>query len=343
MKRRPFLKIAGLTAGQCAVGLKSSFGSESSEAYPTRILGRTGEKVSIVGLPGLSLMHDEQEKCNRTMKKAQEQGINFFDNAPAYGKDGDCEKKMGIGMKGIDRDKVFLACKTKMRDKEGARMELERSLKRLNTDHFDLYQMHYLRKDEEVEQAFGPNGVMETMFKAQKEGKIRFIGFSSHTTKSALKALQQFNFDTVMFPINFIENHIFGFGSEVTQLAKEKGTAVLAMKTMCGGLWPEGVERTRKWWYRPLEDQETINMAVRYSLSQPSVAVAIPPGFIDLFKKAVIAGRAYKPITEEESKQLTTIASSSLSVFKRQQIAHAGPLPSCEADDYYKYCPCAHA
>jgi len=141
MKRRTFLKgIGGIATG---LTVQSVLGAEQSHTknkdvkvagLPRRILGRTGEKVSIVGFPGLALSHYDQERCNTGLHKAFEQGVNYFDVAPAYGKDGDCEKKMGIGLQGIDRSRIFLACKTRMRDKDGARQELERSLRRLKTD-----------------------------------------------------------------------------------------------------------------------------------------------------------------------------------------------------------------
>ena len=226
---------------------------------------------------------------------------------------------MGVGLQGIDRRRIFLACKTKMRDKKGAREELERSLKRLKTDHFDLYQMHHIRTPEEVRQALGPGGAIETFLKAKEEGKVRFFGFSAHTTKGALEAMRGFRFDTVMFPINFIEFFQLRFGGAVMDLAREQGVAVVAIKAMCGGTWPQGVERSRRWWYRPLEEDEKIRMAVRFTLSQPGVVAGFPPGFLDLAEKAVEAGRSYRPITEAELAQLREISSTCGSVFRREE------------------------
>ncbi len=325
MKRRPFLKLSSGLAGAAAMGAlpKSVWGEGDGivtrvNGVPYRVLGRTGEKVSVVGYPSLGLIHEEQDACNQSVHGAVDKGVNFFDTAPAYG-NGDAEIKLGQALVGIDRSQYFLACKTKMRDKEGSRLELERSLQRLKTDHFDLYQMHHLRTTDEVKQAFGPNGAMETFFKAKEEGKVRYLGFSAHTTKSALLALQNYGFDTVMFPINFIENFTFGFGDEVMDLAAEKGSAVLAIKPMCGGYWPKDVKKTRNWWYRPLEDQDTITMAMRYALSQPGVVVGIPPAFVELFDKAVVAAKNFQPVSDNELKTLKTIASQSLVVFEERQ------------------------
>ena len=331
MKRRSFLKVAAKVTGASVVGVRlagcapqhaSRTEDEKVAGMPRRTVGRTGEKVSIVGFPGLALVHYDQDRCTAGIHDAFERGVNYFDVAPAYG-DGDCEVKMGIGLQGIDRDKIFLACKTKMRDKEGARKELERSLKRLKTDHFDLYQMHHIRRPEEVKQALGPNGAIETFLKAKEEGKVRHLGFSAHTTKGALAALNGFRFDTVMFPITFAEYFLMGFGKPVLALAKEQGAAVFGMKTLCAGAWPEGAERTRKWWYRALEDQDEISMALRFTLSDKCVAAGIPPSFLDLLDRTIIAGHSYRPIAEPEIHKLQEMAKTCESLFRREEDAVA--------------------
>ncbi len=337
MKRRSFLKIAGGVATGCAIGAQpviaaekpaSAQNQEKVNGLPRRLLGRTGEKISVVGFPGLALSNYDQEQCNAGIRNAFERGVNYFDVAPAYGKDGDCEKKMGIGLQGLDRSKIFLACKTKMRDKEGALTELDRSLERLKTDHFDLYQLHHIRTPEEVKKALGPGGAMETILKAKEQGKVRYIGFSAHTTKGALEALNGFNFDTVLFPINFVEFYKIGFGKAVLELAAEKGAGVLGMKALSMGPWPEGVERTRKWWYRATETQEEANAAVRFTLSQKGVAAGIPPSFLDLLDKAIEAGRSYRRITDAEVQKLQETAQTCLSLFEREekQVARGEPF-----------------
>lgn len=335
MKRRSFLKVAGSVAGGCLVGARASLGAAGAGSrgkddkvagLPRRVLGRTGQKVSIVGFPGLALVHYEQVRCTAGIHDAFERGVNYFDVAPAYGR-GDAEIKMGIGLQGIDRSRIFLACKTKMRDKEGARRELETSLKRLKTDHFDLYQMHHIVTPDQVKQALGPGGAIETFLEAKEEGKVRYFGFSAHTTKGALEAMNGFRFDTVMFPINFIEYFQMGFGKPILELAKEQGASVLAIKPMCGGSWAEGAERTRRNWYRPLEDQREIDLALRFTLSQKPVAAGIPPGFLDLLDKAIPVGQSYRPITKAETHKLRELAKTRLSLFRKQEEAVASSRP----------------
>lgn len=348
MKRRSFLKIAGGVASGCALGANPAIAGDSEKVVglPRRVLGRTGEKVSVVGFPGLALRHYEQDECNKGIVNAFEQGLNYYDVAPAYGKDGECEIKMGIGLQALDRDKIFLACKTKLRDKEGARMELERSLKRLKTDHFDLYQLHAIFTPEEVQKALGPGGAMETVLKAKKEGKIRHIGFSAHTTKGALAAMNGFRFDTVMFPINFVEYYRIGFGKPVLDLAAEQGAGVLAIKALSKGPWPKGMERTRKWWYRATESQQEANAAMRFVLSQKQVAAGIPPSFLDLLDKAIEGGRTFRPITEAETNKLKKTAETCLSLFRddeervaRGEALHGPVYP----DSLHGCCPYVHA
>ncbi len=295
MKRRTFLKTVGGVTGGLALGADALLSAETPPSSPAvetvaglprRLLGRTGQKLSTVGFPGLALAQYDQKRCDEGIRKAFEQGVNYFDVAPAYG---EAQTKLGIGLTGLDRSRYFLACKTKKRDKEGARQELEQSLKLLKTDHFDLYQLHHLVKPEDVKRALGPGGAIETLLKAKEEGKVKFFGFSAHTTKAALEALRGFAFDTVMFPINFVEFYLRGFGKEVLALAAERGAAVLAIKPMSRGPWPEGEERTRKWWYRSVEEENEVNLAMRFTLSQPGVVAGIPPSFLDLLDKAIRA------------------------------------------------------
>ena len=340
MKRRTFLKAVGGSAVGSQAVLSAANAKDTvvdGVGVPQRLLGKSGKKVSIVCFPGLALVHHEQPECTEGLHKAIDQGITHFDVAPAYG-NGVCEERMGVGMQGIPRDKYFLSCKTKMRDAEGAKKELERSLTRLKTDHFDLYQLHCLYEPDDVKQAFGPGGAMETIFKAREEGKIGLIGFSAHTTRAALAALDQYRFDTVMFPINFVEIFTIGFGDAVLKRAAELDIPVLAIKAMSRGLWPDGVERTRKWWYRSVETEKEVSMAIRYALSQSTVKTIVPPSWLDLVDKAVIAARDYSPITEGEVEELRTIASDCRSVFQKREEEVSG----MRHDQFYADCPHDH-
>jgi predicted aldo/keto reductase-like oxidoreductase len=322
MKRRTFLKTVGGAAGVAALGVPELLWAdeplEKVEGLPRRKLGRTPEKISVVGVPGLALSHYPQEKCTAGLHSAFERGVNYFDVAPAYGQ-GKCEERMGIGMQGLDRSKYFLACKTKKRDKEGCLKELEESLRLLKTDHFDLYQLHHLVRPSEVEQALGPNGAMEAILKAKEQGKIKYIGYSAHTTKAAIKVMNEFNFDTVMFPINFVEYYTRDFGKDVLALAAKQGAAVLSIKPMSYGTWPKDMQKTREWWYRSVEEPGDVELAMRFALSHKPVVSGIPPSFLDLLDKAIEAAKKYKPLDAEATAKLKEMAANQGSIFIREE------------------------
>jgi predicted aldo/keto reductase-like oxidoreductase len=337
MKRRTFLKTVGGVAGGLALGYRPLFADPDDPArrlwpdpsgLPRRELGRTGQKISIVGFPGLSLTHESQETSTAALRRAFESGVNYFDVAPAYG-NGDAEIKMGIGLAaGVDRSKIFLSCKTTGRSAERARRDLETSLQRLKTDHFDLYQMHSMSSLREVQEVLAPGGALEAFLKARDEGKVKWLGFSAHSPEAALALLQGYRFDTVMYPVNFIEHFIGDFSQQVLAAAQERGAGVIAIKPMAGGSWPRGMERTRPIWYRPLEDPQLIDLALRFSLSRTPVVTGLPPSFVALFEKAVASAKQYRPATDAELAELKTAAAKFIPIFaKNGRGAAAIPHP----------------
>jgi aryl-alcohol dehydrogenase-like predicted oxidoreductase len=309
---------------------------EIKRGLPRRTLGRTGVNLSVVGFPGLSLTHCDQEKGTAALQNAFQRGVNYFDVAPNYG-NGDAEIKMGVGLQAMDRSKYFLACKTHKRDKAGAQMELERSLQRLKTDHFDLYQLHHLVRPDEVKQVFGPDGAMEVVLKAREEGKVKYIGFSAHTTKAALEAMKTFKFDTVMFPINFVEFYTRGFGKEVLALANEQGAGVLAIKPLSWGTWPKGAQKNRDWWYSSVEDPSEVELAMRFSLSQKGVVAAIPTSFVDLLDKTITAAASFRELDSPAVAKLQEMAANRESIFLNEEKQVAMNLPHSKHD--FPECP----
>jgi predicted aldo/keto reductase-like oxidoreductase len=189
-----------------------------------------------------------------------------------------------------------------------------------------------------VQQALGPGGAMETILKAKEAGKIKYIGFSAHTTKGALEALKGFKFDTAMFPINFVEYYTRGFGKEVLDLAQTQGAAVLAIKPLSLGAWARGPEGARKWWYRCTETQEEANLALRWTLSQKGVVAGVPPSYLDLLDLSIEAAKVFSPITEAEQEKLKAMAAGVGSLFKaeeeRAESASVWPEAGCPASLY---------
>jgi len=326
MKRRAFVRMAAGAAGAGLAVIErllADFRSDGAIAsrvagLPRRVLGRTGREISIVGFPGLALSHETQESSNAAVRQAFDRGVNYFDVAPAYGKNGECEIKLGEALRQLDRSRIFLSCKTKVRDREGSRAELERSLQRLHTDHFDLYQLHHLVTPDDVRRAFGPSGAMESLLAAKKDGKVRWLGFPAHSTKAALAALEAHPFDTVMFPISFAEYYLRDFGRDVLDAAERRGAAVLAIKPMCMGAWPKDAQRARRWWYRTTETQEEVSLAMRFSLSLKGVVAGIPPSFVELLDRAITAGAAYEPATTADRDRLRELAKSCITLFLRE-------------------------
>jgi len=292
-----------------------SLGPIPEQPLPRRPLGRTGEKLSIIGLGGLVLADESQDAADALVREAIDQGVNYFDVAPSYG---NAQDRMGPALKPY-RKNVFLACKTLKRDKTGAAEELHQSLRKLQTDRFDLYQLHALSKTEEVEQVFAPDGAMETFVQAKKEGKVRFLGFSAHSAEAAVLAIRRFDFDTVLFPVNFVCFLKGGFGPQVVAAAKEKSMGILALKSLARQPWPDDKQR-RDWpkcWYQPILDPEEAGLSLRFTLTQP-VTAAVPPGDKRLFRKALELAPGFTPLRAEEEERVKQIAAGLSPLFSVQ-------------------------
>lgn len=256
--------------------------------------------LSILGLGGMLLVGMEQS--SRIVEEALARGINYFDVAPFYGS-GEAEQKMGIAL-APHREKVFLACKTLERSAKGARSELNNSLRRLRTDHLDLYQFHAVSDMEEVNAIFAPGGALETFIQARAEGKIRYIGFSAHSVEAAMALLDRFQFDSILFPVNFICFARGNFGPQVIAKAKELNVARLAIKAMAHGPWRKGEKKKYpNCWYRPIDDREMARQALRFTLSE-GVTATIPPGDELLFRMALELAPELDPMGAEERAQL---------------------------------------
>jgi len=263
-----------------------------------RPYGNTGEQLSLIGMGGIVIAGLEQEEANRIVADAVERGVNYFDVAPTYG---NAEERLGPALAPY-RDRVFLACKTAERDAEGSARELETSLRRLQTDHVDLYQLHGLITPEDVERVFGPGGAIETLVAAKRQGKARFLGFSAHSEEAALECLTRFPFDSILFPTNFVCWY-HGFGPRVLEAARQRGAARLALKAMARTNWPAGGRKLDKCWYEPFQNREEAEAALRWTLSQ-DVTAAVPPGEPPLFAMALDIAERFRPLTAEEAEEL---------------------------------------
>ena len=308
MIRREFIK-AGLAGGAAVL---TGCNSEKAYALPRRKLGKTGEKLSVIGFGGILVDKLEQNAANKLVARTFDRGINYYDVAPSYG---NAEEILGPALQPY-RNKCFLACKTTERDKEGSEKELNRSLKRLKTDHFDLYQLHAISSAEDVERAFAPGGAMEVFVKAKQEGKVRFLGFSSHSETASLLAMKNYDFDTILTPINFVCWHAGKFAQKAVAIAKEKGMGILALKTLAYTPIPEGTEKPyQKLWYIPNEDEALSDVAVRFTLSK-GVTAAIPPGEEKFLWRALAIAEKDLTFNEAEDQKLQQLAGGIIPLFE---------------------------
>ena len=259
--------------------------------------GKIDEELSVVGFGGVVVMNETPSFAERVVAEAVERGLNYFDVAPTYG---NAEERLGPALEPY-RDSVFLACKTGKRTKEEATAELHQSLRLLCTDHFDLYQLHGVKTLEEVDLIMGEGGAMEAFIKAREQGLTRYIGFSAHTEEAAIALLDRFDFDSVLFPLNWVCWHQSNFGPQVLKKAKEKGVTILALKSLAKRRWKEDEERRwPKCWYAPVDSPEEASLALRFTLSLP-VTAAVCPSHAELLWWACDAAEEFTPISKEEA------------------------------------------
>lgn len=290
------------------------FLSGTTAAMPKRQLGATGEKLSLLGFGGILVMDEEQKTADTMVARAVDHGINYFDVAPSYG---NAEQILGPALAPFRR-RCFLACKTTMRKAADARREMENSLRTMQSDHFDLYQLHALTTLEEVETAFGPGGAMEVLVKAREEGKVRFLGFSAHSESAALAAMERFDFDTILFPVNFVAWFAGHFGPRLLPAVQEKKMGLLALKGLAHHAKKEGdASPYRKVWYHPIaaQEEEMARLAFTWTYSQ-GVTAALPPGDPVLWDRAFRIAANLQPLQAGDEEKLAAWAKGLPPIFE---------------------------
>ena len=302
MQRRTFLRQAALTAATVASASQLPAAKTPANPIARRTLGKTGEKLSMIGFGGIVVMDENPDAAANIVAEAVDRGINYFDIAPSYG---NAQERLGPALAPY-RKNVFLACKTEGRTRDDSRKQLEVSLRLLKTDHVDLYQFHALTKMKELDQVLGPGGAMETMEAAKKEGKIRYIGFSVHSQETALAALDRYNFDTILFPVNWVLFTQAEFGPKILKRAQEKQMGILALKAMAKTVWPADQKQNHpepKCWYQPAGFPDEATLGLRWTLGHP-ITAALPPGDEKYFRLAMDVAQNYKPLEPHEEQAL---------------------------------------
>src|SRR5271163_1283160 len=305
MERRDFIKSAA-AAAVTAVAVPGAVGQARTSAHSSnpisrpmspdmqyRELGRTGEKVSVIGLGGYHIgKQDDPAESVGLIRSAIDHGITFMDNCWDYNS-GISEVRMGQALRDGYRSKVFLMTKMDGRTKEAYNLQLEQSLGRLQTDVVDLVQFHEVIRMEDPDRIFAPGGALEAAVAAREAGKIRYIGFTDHKDPAvhfrmfAMAEKRGFDFDTVQMPINVMDAHFRSFTKEVMPVAIQQGTAVLAMKTF-GDHY--------------ILDSKTVEPieALHYSLTQPVSVVITGIDSTQVLEQALTAVKTFRPMTQEQ-------------------------------------------
>jgi aryl-alcohol dehydrogenase-like predicted oxidoreductase len=290
--RREFLEM-GVGATLAAGANKVAWAADTKAEVPRRTLGRTGEKVSMVGLGGYHIgnQKDEQESI-RIIRTALDNGINFLDNCWDYN-GGESEARMGKALRDGYRQRAFVMTKIDGRTKKAAAQQLEESLRRLQTDHIDLLQFHEIIRMGDPERVFAAGGGMEAVVEAQKAGKVRYIGFTGHKSPDIhLKMLEtadahQFHFDAVQMSLNVMDAHCNSFGKKVLPVLVKKEIGVLGMKPMGAGI----ILRSKT--VEPME-------CLHYAMSLPTSVVITGCDSVMLVEQAVTAARTFQPMSETQ-------------------------------------------
>jgi aryl-alcohol dehydrogenase-like predicted oxidoreductase len=270
----------------------------------TRRLGRTGHMSSVAIFGAAALSDVSQDQADQSIQAALSAGVNHIDVAPSYG---EAELRLGPWIPKI-RDRVFLGCKTEQRTKDGAWAELRRSLGRLQTDSLDLYQFHAVTSMDELDLVTQPGGALEAAIEAKKMGLTRFIGITGHGIHAPevfLEALRRFDFDTVLFPINFVQygNPVFRKNAEeLVKTCRLKDVGTMIIKAICRGPWGENAHRFSTW-YEPFTEMEDIQPAVNFALSQDITGLCTS-GDVTILPKFLEACQNFKRMTREEQDEM---------------------------------------
>ena len=273
-----------------------------------RRFGRTGHMSSIVIFGAFAVGQVDQDQADETVQLLLEHGVNHIDVAPSYA---DAELRLGPWLEKT-RDQFFLGCKTQLRGKLEAREELYRSLERLRVDRFDLYQLHAVTTMEELDECLAPGGSLEAIVEAREEGLTQYIGITSHGLQSPavqLAALERFDFDTLLFTLNFqlwADESYRRDAQALLEVAKERDLGTMVIKTWARGPW--GVEKQRyHTWYEPFDEAGMVEKALRFNLSQPVTGV-ISAGDARLLPMILDAAERFEPMDSSEQAELLATA-----------------------------------
>ena len=291
--RRKFLELAAAAVINARLG-QQTLGAQTKNTIPYRALGRTDEKVSLVGMGGYHLGKPdlEAEESIRILRRALDEGINFLDNCWDYN-GGESEIRMGKALRDGYRQKAFLMTKIDGRDKATATNQINESLKRLQTDRIDLLQFHEIIRDSDPDRIFAPGGGLEAALQARKAGKVRYIGFTGHKSPDihlkmlATASAHQFTFDTVQMPLNVMDHHFDSFEAKVLPVLLKEDIGVLGMKPMGDPF----ILRS---------NTVTAVECLHYAMNLPTSVVITGCDSLSILQQAVDAASSFRALSKEQ-------------------------------------------
>lgn len=296
--RRDFIRtlMAGVLMGPVVLKTQAA----NPNGIPTRLLGNTGERVSIIGFGGWDLGYIDEQLAIKMIHEGVDEGITFFDNAWEYNR-GNSEVVVGKALNQAKiRNKVFLMTKACARDYKGAKQHIEDSLRRLKTDHIDLVLHHSIQYDGDRERIFDPdNGASKALLEAKKEGKLRYIGFSGHRHPDIHMGMLDtpFDWDAVLMPLNIMDAHYNSFQNKVLPVVNKRNIGALGMKSLTGG-------------FDRISSRINVNAQLcrHYSLSLPITTLICGNQSLEELRSTIAIARDFKPLTEEKINELLDLS-----------------------------------
>src|SRR5271156_6565112 len=295
--RRTFLEFAAasmMTAGLGRKAFGAETGAETKNGVRYRILGRSGERVSMVGIGGYHLGKPDQntDESIRIVRTALDEGINFLDNCWDYN-GGESELRMGKALRDGYRQKAFLMTKIDGRNRATATEQINDSLRRMQTEHVDLLQFHEVIRESDPDRIFAAGGALEAVLDAKKAGKVRYIGFTGHKSPEihlkmlSTASVHQFTFDAVQMPLNVMDHHFDSFEAKVIPVLQKQNIGVLGMKPMGDHF---------------ILQSKTVTAVecLHYSMNLPTSVVITGCDFLEILQQALDAARSFQPMGKQE-------------------------------------------
>ncbi|PKO12705.1 MAG: aldo/keto reductase [Chloroflexi bacterium HGW-Chloroflexi-10] len=269
-----------------------------------RIFGRTGHTSTVAIFGGAAFWDISQTDADRVMEKVIAAGVNHIDVAPSYGM---AEERIGPWMP-RERQRFFLGCKTMERTAAGAWNELHASLKRLQVEQLDLYQIHAITTQAELDEAMRSGGAIDTLIKARQSGLTRYLGITGHgmqTPQLFLQAIQRFDFDTLLFPINYglyARAEYRAAAEELLAECRRRKVGTMIIKSITRAPWGDR-PKTHTTWYEPFSTPTEIQLAIDFALSQDVTGICTA-GDTSVLPLVLQACENFKPMSQEKQEEL---------------------------------------